>query len=353
VTLTIGVIVSMFSALVVTRVLLEILTSSSRLQSRPALMGMTVGRRFQEWVRRTRPDLLGSWRRWLGVSTLLVALAVTGLVASGVNLGLEFVGGRLVEFSTSRSVDTEDLRSTLTNGGLPRALIQKSGEGNLVIRTETLDADTERVLFAAVEDAGGEVDVLRDQFIGPTLGEELRNRALVALGIALLLQLTYLAIRFRWTIALAAVASMVHDVAILIGAFAWMGKTFDGIFLAALLTVIGYSINDSVVIFDRIREQQALHADEPPEQIANDACLQTVPRTINTGLGALLILVSLYVLGGDTLADFALALVIGIVVGTYSSVFTAAPIAIALEKRYPRPPPEPAQKAKPARARSG
>jgi len=353
VTLTIGVIVSMFSALVVTRVLLQVLTRLSGIQNRPGLMGMTVGRRFQEWIRTTRPDLLGSWRRWLGISALLVVLAVTGLVVSGVNLGLEFVGGRLVEFSTSRSVDAEDLRATLAGRGLPRALIQESGGGNLVIRTEVLDEDAEEVLFDSVEVAGGEVDVVRDQFIGPTLGEELRNRALMALGIALLLQLTYLAIRFRWTIATAAVASMFHDVVILIGVFAWMGKTFDGVFLAALLTVIGYSINDSVVIFDRIREQQALHPDKPMQEIANDACLQTVPRTINTGLGALLILVSLYVLGGDTLGDFALALLIGIVVGTYSSVFTAAPIAIGLEKRYPRPPSEPEPKEKMTRVRGG
>jgi SecD/SecF fusion protein len=352
VTLSIGVIVSMFSALVVTRVLLEILTSFSGIQTRPGLMGMTVGRRFHEWIRRKRPDLLGSWRRWLGVSALLVVLAVTGVVVSGVNLGLEFVGGRLVEFSTSQSVDTEDLRSTLAERGLPRALVQKSGEGNLVIRTQVLDTATEQALFDSVRSAGGEADVVRDQFIGPTLGEELRNRALMALGIALLLQLAYLAIRFRWTIATAAVSSMFHDVVILIGVFAWLGKTFDGVFLAALLTVIGYSINDSVVIFDRIREQQGLHPDEPLEEIANDACLQTVPRTINTGLGALLILVSLFALGGDTLSDFALALIIGIVVGTYSSVFTAAPIAIALEKRYPRPPPEPEPKTRPARAGS-
>jgi SecD/SecF fusion protein len=216
-----------------------------------------------------------------------------------------------------------------------------------------LDEAAEEVLFDSVEVAGGEVDVVRDQFIGPTLGEELRNRALMALGIALLLQLTYLAIRFRWTIATAAVASMFHDVVILIGVFAWMGKTFDGVFLAGLLTVIGYSINDSVVIFDRIREQQALHPDDPMDEVANEACLQTVPRTINTGLGALLILVSLFVLGGDTLGDFALALLIGIVVGTYSSVFTAAPIAIALERRYPRPPPEPEPKGNVARVRGG
>jgi SecD/SecF fusion protein len=145
---------------------------------------------------------------------------------------------------------------------------------------------------------------------------------------------------------------MTHDLAILIGLFAWMGKTFDGVFLAALLTVIGYSVNDSVVIFDRIREQTRLRPDDPIAEVANDACLQTVPRTINTGLGALMILLSLFFLGGDTLSDFALALLIGILVGTYSSVFTASPIAIFFEERFPRPPPEPEPKVPVGRSRS-
>jgi SecD/SecF fusion protein len=263
---------------------------------------------------------------------------------SGVNFGLEFLGGRLLEFSTSQQVEVDELRSTLADNGLPRALIQESGQGTIVIRTEQLDSAQEDMVFGVMADAGGEVDVLRDQFVGPTLGNELRNRALLALGLALLLQLVYLAFRFRWTIGFSAVASMFHDVAILIGVFAWLGKTFDGVFLASLLTVIGYSINDSVVIFDRIRENRALRPDDPLDRIANDAVLQTIPRTINTGLGAILILLSLFVLGGDTLADFALALLIGIVVGTYSSVFTAAPIAIALEERFPAPPPEPEPK---------
>jgi SecD/SecF fusion protein len=124
---------------------------------------------------------------------------------------------------------------------------------------------------------------------------------------------------------------MFHDVTILLGIFAWLGKQLDGVFLAALLTVIGYSVNDSVVIFDRIREQLRDRVREPLIKVVNDACLQTIPRTINTGLGALFILVALYFLGGETHADFALALLIGIVVGTYSSVFTAAPVAVALE----------------------
>jgi SecD/SecF fusion protein len=131
---------------------------------------------------------------------------------------------------------------------------------------------------------------------------------------------------------------MAHDVAILVGLFAWLGKPIDGVFLAAVLTVIGYSVNDSVVVFDRIREllpalRKATFADT-----ANLACLQTMPRTINTGIGALFILTALTILGGSSLTDFALALLVGIVVGTYSSVFTATPLAIELDRRYPATP---------------
>jgi SecD/SecF fusion protein len=341
VTLSIGVVVSMFSALVVTRVLLELLTQWSGLHERPAVMGMTVGRRFQQWLRDTQPDLVGPWRRWLVVSGVVVVVGVVGMFARGIQLGLEFQGGRLVEYDTAQPVDPESVRAELAQQGVPRALVQESGQGTIVIRTSELSEPQEQVVAETVSGMGGELTLIRDQFVGPTLGVELRNRALIALGLALLVQLAYLAFRFRWTIGLASMASLFHDVAILIGIFAWIGKTFDGVFLAALLTVIGYSVNDSVVIFDRIRERYTNEPDRPLPELANEACLQTIPRTINTGLGAMLILVALYVLGGDTLADFALALLVGIVVGTYSSVFTATPTALALEERFPRPPPEP------------
>ena len=341
VTLTIGVLVSMFSALVVTRVLLELLSRIRALENRPGLVGLTVGRRFLERLRNSGIDLFAKHRRWLIVSAVVLVIAVAGIVVRGLNFGIEFQGGRLVEFDTSEEVDVEQLRQDLAEVGLSRALIQETGSGNIVVRTEQLDAEQEQALEDAVAELGGETTVARDQFVGPTLGAEIRNRALIALGLALLVQLAYLAIRFRWTIGTAAVVTMFHDVIIVVGLFAWLGKTLDGVFLAALLTIIGYSINDSVVIFDRIREKQAERPGEPLAPIANEACLQTVPRTINTGLGAIMILVSLYVLGGDTLSDFALALLIGILVGTYSSVFTAAPIAITLEDRYPRPIAEP------------
>jgi SecD/SecF fusion protein len=223
--------------------------------------------------------------------------------------------------------------------GFPRAVVQTSGQDDITVRTERLSADEQERIRTALAHDGGQVTKLRDEFIGPSLGDELRRKALIALAIALAVQLLYLAIRFRWTFGAAAVAAMAHDVVILIGVFAWLGKPLDGVFLAALLTVIGYSVNDSVVVFDRIREHWHARTRIPFADLANDAVLQTVPRTINTGLGAVFILAALLVLGGDSLADFALALLIGIGVGTYSSMFIATPLAIELHHRGGAPPP--------------
>jgi SecD/SecF fusion protein len=149
--------------------------------------------------------------------------------------------------------------------------------------------------------------------------------------------MVYLAIRFRWTFGTAAVTAMGHDVVLLLGLFAWLGKPIDGVYIAALLTVIGYSVNDSVVVFDRIRELLPQRRKHPFNETANLACLQTLPRTVNTGIGAMFILAALTLLGGSSLTDFALALLVGIGVGTYSSVFTATPLAIELDGRYPDP----------------
>jgi SecD/SecF fusion protein len=201
------------------------------------------------------------------------------------------------------------------------------------VRTGELSAAQETRVTATIAELGNETDKIRDEFIGPSLGDELRRKALAALGVALAAQMLYLAIRFRWTFGVASVVAMLHDVLVLVGVFAWLGKTVDAVFLAALLTVIGYSVNDSVVVFDRVRELRRANGAAPFARTTNTAVLQTVPRTVNTGMGALFILIALACLGGDTLTDFALALLIGIVVGTWSTVFTAAPLAIELEAR--------------------
>jgi SecD/SecF fusion protein len=318
VTLSVGVLVSLFSALVVTRVLVELAARSAVVRRRPGLLGLEGG---------------GRLAHWLATSLVALLLAAAGLVVRGPSFGVEFTGGRLLEYRTERPVDLDAARQALAEAGFPRAVAQASGDGNLTVRTGQLDQAGEQRVQQAVTAVGGQVSELRDEFIGPTIGAELRRKALLALGIALVVQLGYLAVRFRWTFGAAAVAAMFHDVAILLGLFAWLGKPLDGVFLAALLTVIGYSVNDSVVVFDRIRERLRARTRDPLATLANDACLQTIPRTVNTGLGALFILAALFVLGGDTLTDFALALGVGILVGTYSSVFVATPLLVAFEQR--------------------
>ncbi len=337
VTLSIGVIMSMFSALVVARVIISLLTKSEAIVNRPKLMGMYVGRRFKDWLQVRNPNLLGRSRLVLGIAALVVVASFAGMFTQGFNFGIEFSGGRLLEFETTTLANLDDLREQLGGAGFPRAVVQHSGDDNVIIRSEQLTSEGQAAIVAAVDQVAGPAVLVRDQFVGPTLGQELRSKALIALAVALGVQLIYLAARFRWTMGLASVAGMFHDISILVGIFAWLGKPIDGVFLASVLTVIGYSINDSVVIFDRIREHRRDQLEGDVRALANDACLQTIPRTINTGLGAIFVLAALLILGGDTLADFALALLIGIFVGTYSSVFVAAPIYVALEQRYPTP----------------
>jgi SecD/SecF fusion protein len=347
VTLTIGVAVSMFTALVFTRVLVDLFTRSDAISSRPGLLGLEVGRRFRDRLAETRPNLTGRTGMLIGATAAVMVLSLAGLFVRGTSFGVEFSGGLLLEYDVAQTVDVEEVRAAMADIGLPRAVVQTSGEGNLIIRTENLPQERQEEVDAKVAEVAGESERVRSQFVGPTIGAELRNKALVALAIALGVQLIYLAIRFRWTMGLAAVLAMAHDLAVLIGLFAWMGKTYDGVFLAALLTVIGYSVNDSVVIFDRIREQRKLRPEDPLPEVVNDSALQTIPRTINTGMGALFILFALWLLGGDTLGDFALALIIGTIAGTYSSILSASPIYLALEERFPAPVVEPEPEQKP------
>jgi SecD/SecF fusion protein len=341
ITLIIGVLASMFTTLVLTRVLAHALLNRRWLAARPGWSGLANVGRVRRTLERRNPDLMRRRRLWFAVSGVAVLLAVTGIAVRGLDFGVEFTGGRLVEYHTSQSIPVETARAAVAGTGLSRAVVNESGDRTISVRSGDLDDAAEqrvRTALAAAE-RGGAVDRLRDEKIGPSLGNELRRKAVVALAIALAAQLAYLAIRFRSRWGAAAVLAMVHDVVILVGVFAWLGKPVDGIFLAALLTIIGYSVNDSVVVFDRIRELvRGAKARRPRRRpgfadVANTACLQTVPRTVNTGLGAVFILIALALLGGDSLVDFAVALLVGILAGTYSSVFVATPLAIAFENR--------------------
>ncbi|WP_055563877.1 protein translocase subunit SecD [Streptomyces atriruber] len=339
ITLSIGVLASMVTALVITRVLADFAVGRGLVRKRPGLTGIAATGRVRTWLARRKPNLVRHRRRWLGASGLLVAVAIAGIALRGLEFGVEFTGGRLVEYSTSKPVDADTARGAVADAGFPRAVVQESGDGDITVRTERLTDAEQQEVKTALEGPGGTVTVERDEMIGPSLGNELRQKALIALGIAVAAQLIYLSVRFRWTLAAAAVSAMVHDVLLVVGLFAWLGKPVDSVFLAALLTVIGYSVNDTVVVFDRVREVRRRNPRGDLAATANHAVVQTLPRTVNTGMGALFILTALAVLGGDSLADFSLALIAGVLVGMASTVFTAVPIAVALEHRNPAPPP--------------
>ncbi|MGW4439360.1 protein translocase subunit SecD [Streptomyces sp. NPDC004596] len=333
VTLGIGVLASMVSALLITRVLADHAASRPWLRNRPHLSGIATTGPVRDRLLRRDPQLMRRPRRWLAGSAVLLVLSGAGIALRGLDLGVEFTGGRLAEYTTGAPVDPDKARAALADAGFPRAVVQSSGGDRLTVRTGALSDAQAAEVTRAVDAVAGGADRVRDELIGPSLGEELRRNALIALALALGAQLLYLAARFRWVLGTAAVSALAHDVLVLLGVFAWLGKPVDGVFLAALLTVIGYSVNDSVVVFDRIRELRRRHRTAPLPRITNQAILQTVPRTVNTGMGAALILTALAVLGGDSLTDFALALLIGLVVGTWSSVFVAAPVAIELQDR--------------------
>ncbi|GAA0630275.1 protein translocase subunit SecD [Sporichthya brevicatena] len=341
VTLSIGVIASMVSALIVARSLTELAANRPALRRRAAVTGIASTGRVRDWIVKKNPDLMARRTLWLSISAVLVVVAIAGIVVRGLNLGIEFTGGRLVEYSTSTPLDPEVAREKVSGVGFPRAIVQSSGEDDITVRASDVSNEDELKIREALSEVGGEVTKLRDELIGPSLGKELRNKAIIALVIALLAQMIYLGIRFRWTFGAAAVAAMFHDVLLVTGAFAWFGRPVDGVFLAAALTIVGLSVNDSVVVFDRVREMWADNPKMPFARICNLATLQTVPRTVNTGLGAMFILAALAVLGGDSLMDFAIALLLGLIVGTLSSVFTATPLAILLQARSNTPPPEP------------
>ncbi|MEV5784691.1 protein translocase subunit SecD [Streptomyces sp. NPDC052287] len=331
VTLGLGVVASMVSALVVTRVLADHAASRPWVCRRPGLTGIATPGRVRDRLMRRGPALMRRPRRWLAVSAAVLVLASSGIAVRGLQFGIDFTGGRLMEYATGVPVDPERARADLATAGVSRAVVQSSGDTGLTVRTEELTDTEAATVTRTVGALGGGADKVRDELIGPSLGDELRRNALIALAVALGAQLLYLAARFRWLFGTAAVAALAHDVLILVGVFAWLGKPVDGVFLAALLTVVGYSVNDSVVVFDRIRELRRRDAAKPLPDLADHAILQTLPRTVNTGMGAALILTALAVLGGDSLTDFALALLIGLAVGTYSSVFTAVPVAIELQ----------------------
>ncbi|MDS1270364.1 protein translocase subunit SecD [Lipingzhangella sp. LS1_29] len=338
-TLSIGTIASMISALIIARVLVEWAVRRSVVRAKPGVTGLSRYSRVREWLLERNPNILGRSQLWLGIAALVLLTAIGGMLLRGLNLGVEFEGGRVLDLQVSEEMTVQEARSLISDAGYPQAVVQESGDGDLAIRTAEATDEDAAAIQAALETEGEEVTLVSDEMIGPSLGDQLRNQALIALGAALALQMIYLAWRFRWSFGVATMSALAFNITLVIGLFAWLGKPIDGVFLAAILSVIGFSVNDYVVVFDRVRDEWSRDEKSPFKRIANTAILHTLPRTVNTTIGAVFILATLALFGGASLTDFALAMLVGLITGVLSTIFVATPLAIWLNNYDRTPPP--------------
>jgi preprotein translocase subunit SecF len=283
----------------------------------------------------TNVDFMGRRRLALVFSVVLLTLAVASLLMRGLSFGIDFTGGTLLEVGYPEAVELATVRSTLENAGFGDAQAQHYGSARDVLiriapRADESSAKLSTEVLNALQQVDAGVEMRRVEFVGPQVGEELTEKGGLAMLYALIGILIYVSLRFEYRFALGAVVALVHDVIITLGFFSLFQFEFDLTVLAALLAVIGYSLNDTIVVFDRIRESfRKLRKGTPPEVI-NVSINQTLSRTIMTSLTTLLVLVALFVFGGEIIHAFALALIVGIVIGTYSSIYVASTVALAL-----------------------
>lgn len=285
------------------------------------------------------------------LSALLVLGSFGSFVTKGMNWGLDFTGGTVIEVGFSEAADLNAMRKTLAEAGYADAVIQLFGSSTDVLIRIPLRADVaqekvgEAVLQALNAEQASEVELRRVEFVGPSVGEELKQDGGLALLVALIGILLYVAMRFEWRLSVGAVLSLAHDVILTLGLFSVLQLEFDLTVLAAILALIGYSINDTIVVFDRLRESFRKLRDATVNETINHAITTTLNRTVVTSLTTVLVLVVLFFMGGTLINGFATALLFGIAVGTYSSVYVASAIAevlgISREDLLPPPPAEP------------
>jgi preprotein translocase subunit SecF len=281
-------------------------------------------------------DFLGKRKLALIFSSILIIISIGSLIVNGLKLGIDFTGGTLVEIGYKQSADLKVLRSSLSEAGFGDATVQHFGTTkDVLIRIKPQDGVSNAMLSNKVLDAANKhsadpVDKRRVEFVGPQVGDELAEDGGLALLYSMFGILVYVAWRFEYKFSLGSVVALFHDVIITLGIFSLFQMEFDLTVLAAVLAVIGYSLNDTIVVYDRIRENfRSLRADSA-ENIMNISLNQTLSRTLMTSITTAIVLVALAVLGGEIIHNFAIALLIGVGIGTYSSIYVASPIVLAL-----------------------
>lgn len=268
----------------------------------------------------------------LALSSALLLVSIASLAVRGLNFGLDFTGGTLVEVSYEQPADLTSIRGKLVDYGFDNATVQHFGaETEVMIRLQRGSSSTlAEEILSVLRDDGENLSIKRIEFVGPQVGEELKNQGGMALLLALALVMMYVAVRFQYKFAIGAVAALVHDVLITLGFFSLFQWDFDLTVLAALLAVIGYSLNDTIVVSDRIRENFRLIRKGRPAEVINESLTQVLSRTLVTSLTTLLVLLVLFFAGGDMIRGFSLALIIGVLVGTYSSIYVASNMLVLM-----------------------
>ena len=276
-------------------------------------------------------NFVGNRKYALIFSAILLVVSIASIGFQGLKFGIDFTGGTLIELGYEKTADLEDIRSKLTSANYKGTNVQYFGsDTEVLIQLEPQSASSAQLSSSIIRMLGDGLDVRRVEFVGPKVGEELTNDGGLAMLYALIGILIYVAFRFEYRFALGSIAALVHDVIITIGIFSLLQIEFDLTVLAAILAVIGYSLNDTIVVFDRIRENFLSTRHIEPDPIVNDALNQTLSRTLMTSLTTLIVLLALFYLGGEVIHSFAGALIIGVVIGTYSSIYVASSMILAL-----------------------
>jgi len=279
---------------------------------------------------------------WFVISGIVIIPGIIGLILWGLNLGIDFKGGTLLEinFPSIENVEQTKINEILVANGIENAQISKSGVQNFLIRLKPIEHEVQQKIMAEISQKIGEVKEVRLETVGPTISRDLARKAFISVILASLGIVIYLAWAFRrvprpvtsWRFGVCAVAALIHDVLVVTGIFSILGHFFkveiDSMFVTALLTIIGFSVHDTIVVFDRIRENLKTRYGESFANIANHSVYQTLGRSLNTSLTVIFTLLALFLFGGATIKYFALALLIGIIAGTYSSIFNATPLLV-------------------------
>ncbi len=284
----------------------------------------------------TSIPFLGYRQMFLVASCAFILFSLALFFSKGLNFGIDFRGGILIEIGTKdkKPVDLSDVRSTTSNLNLGEVQVQTFGQpSEALIRVERQpggDKAQQDAVKSIQEKLGDSYDYRRTEVVGPTVSEELKESGTIAVVVAILCVLLYIWFRFEWQFSLGAVAALVHDVVLTIGIFSLLGLEFGLSIIAALLTIIGYSLNDTVVVFDRIRENLRKYKKMDLVELMNLSINETLSRTILTSVTTLIALFSLYIFGGEVLRGFIFAMIWGVVIGTYSSIFIASPVLLML-----------------------